>query len=436
MLLKLIDTYEFQRLRRIRQLGVSWFTYPTAVHTRFSHSIGVAYLAGMIFDKLSLEEEIKFDDDGDQFVLPRSELKLLLQATALLHDIGHGPFSHAFESVTSKKHEELSCEIIKDKDTNINRILLKDEDVTNITPKNRRKFPKWITDILNGIFPLYYINEIISSQLDADRMDYLLRDAYMCGVDYAKFDLKWILNNISVGIITNEGNRIGIVVNAEKGLYALESFIISRYHMYEQVYFHKTTRAAEKLIHNILARVKELIGDGQKEKIGQIDNSICDVFTGDTSVSDYLKLDDFMLISYINKWASESKDDLLKYLCSNFINRRLYKLIKDTDNFGSLYVGDYVNALRFFEERNLEPKYYLVTDDFTNVAYKDDYLFGKKRSEDAGHIWLINKTDQLKDLGEASSLIKALRNDSNAKYRVYCDRGYFQELEEKLLAGR
>ena len=151
MLLKLIDSYEFQRLRRIRQLGVSWFTYPTAVHTRFSHSIGVAYLAGMIFDKLSLEEEIRFDDDGDQFVLPRAELKLLLQAAALLHDIGHGPFSHAFESVTSKKHEEWSCEIIRDKDTNVNRILLEDENITSITPKNRRKFPKWITDILNGI---------------------------------------------------------------------------------------------------------------------------------------------------------------------------------------------------------------------------------------------------------------------------------------------
>lgn len=430
LLLKLIDTYEFQRLRRIRQLGVSWFTYPTAVHTRFSHSIGVAYLAGKIFDRLLLEDPISFEDDDNRYTLSKSELKLLLQATALLHDIGHGPFSHAFETVTTKKHEVWSSEIIKDESTNVNKILMKDEEITNINPTNRKKFPQWISSILNGIFPLYYINEIISSQLDADRLDYLLRDAYMCGVGYAKFDLEWILNNISVATIKHEEGRKGIVVNAEKGIHSLESFIISRYHMYEQVYFHKTTRAAEKLIYNIFRRLKELIINGGKDKIGHIDDSILDVFTDNINIINYLKLDDFLLISYINKWSSESRDELLKYLCSNFINRNLYKLVKEYDDL-TFSFDEFDKTSSFFKVKKLRRDYYLVEDSYTNVAYKDDYLFGKKSSEDAAHIWLVDKKNALTELAEASPIIKALRNKSNAKYRIYCDRSIYQEFIEK-----
>ena len=129
LLLRLIDTYEFQRLRRIRQLGLSWLTYPTAVHTRFSHSLGVAYLAGKIFDRLKLEEEIEIpeEEEGENYILKREQLKLLLQTGALLHDIGHAPFSHAFEPLMDQDHEDWSVNIIVSPETNINKkiVLLK-----------------------------------------------------------------------------------------------------------------------------------------------------------------------------------------------------------------------------------------------------------------------------------------------------------------------
>lgn len=415
LLLKLIDTYEFQRLRRIRQLGVSWLTYPTAVHTRFSHSLGVAYLAGKIFDQLNLKDEIQFEDEDDKYTLTRDQLKLLLQTTALLHDIGHGPFSHAFESVMDQDHEDWSVKIITSSETNINKIILADDEGLNkiISLKIRKKFPKWISDILNGIFPLYFIKEIISSQLDADRLDYLLRDAYMCGVDYARFDLDWILNNIDVGEISHEAN-----------------IIISRYHMYEQVYFHKTTRAAEKLIQAIFLRLKELVQNNEMDKIGPLDASILAVINDDISISQYLELDDFLIITYIKKWKDESKDEILKHLCSNFLNRVLYKLVAEEENAGVFTPEQHRALNRFFTENEINDNYYFAYDSYTDVPYKDDYLFGKKRSEEAGHIWLINKDENLIELGEASDIIKALRNNLKIKNRAYCDRSIYSQLKE------
>ncbi len=437
LLLKLIDTYEFQRLRRIRQLGVSWLTYPTAVHTRFSHSLGVAYLAGEIFDRLNLKDKIEFEDEDGLYELKRNELKLLLKTTALLHDIGHGPFSHAFEEVIGQKHEKWSKEIIMNENSSINRIIVEDDEILNkaVPLEIRKKFPKWIGDILDGLFPLRYINEIISSQMDADRFDYLLRDAYMCGVDYAKFDLEWILNNIKVAQIPHEDNRDGIVLNAEKGIYSIESFIVSRYHMYEQVYFHKTTRGAEKLIQLIFKRIKELIEGNEINRIGPIDNVIVSIFDEKLNMRNYLKLDDFLVITYINKWAFESNDDILKHLCRNFIARKLFKLVDTIDNAQLFTHQQYKNFEKFFKERNLEMKYYFIEDDYIDVPYKDDYLFGKKRSEDSGHIWLLDKNNKLIELAEASDIIKSLRNNLNIKYRGYCDRSVYEDFIKIVKGG-
>lgn len=437
LLLKIIDTYEFQRLRRIRQLGVSWLTYPTAVHTRFSHSLGVAFLAGKIFDKLDLEEEITFNDEDGEHTLLKEELKLLLQATALLHDIGHGPFSHAFESVMNQDHEEWSVKIITDESSNVYQLIVADNnDLNKTVPYEKRKlFPRWISDILNGIFPLYYIKEIISSQLDADRLDYLLRDAYMCGVEYARFDLDWIITNLNVGYIEHENNRKGILIDADKGIYSIESFIISRYHMYEQVYFHKTTRAAEKLVETIFSRLKYLVESGQESLIIPVEDTIMSVINNKLSINKYLKLDDFLLLTYINKWRENSEDEILKHLCNNFINRKLYKLVAEGDT--QLLSGEEWRSIHnFFEQRSMDDKYYFVTDNYIDVPYKDDYLFGKKRSEDAGHIWLKDKDNHIIELGAASDIIKALRNNLKIKYRAYCDRSIYPVFKESKILLR
>ena len=291
----------------------------------------------------------------------------------------------------------------------------------------RKKYPKWIHDILNSIFPLHYVNEIISSQLDVDRLDYLLRDAYMCGVEYGNFDLDWILKNIFISEIPPENNRKGMVINAEKGIFSIESFIISRYHMYEQVYFHKTTRAAEKLMENIFLRLKELYEADKRDAIGKINESVLKIFEDDFDVKDYLYLDDFLTISYINELSRESNDDILKRLCSNFVNRNLYKLIDEAANVQLFNREQYRYISSFSNEKSLEEKYFFVEDDFTDVPYKDDYLYGKERSEDSENIWLLLKNNWIRDLAEVSEIIRALRNNVNIKYRGYFDRDYYED---------
>jgi HD superfamily phosphohydrolase len=190
-LLDLIDCLEVQRLKRIRQLGLSYFTFPSATHDRFSHSLGMAYLVGLILDQLDFGDSVQIpDEEGEYQDLTRDEFKLLLQMAALLHDVGHGPFSHAFEQATGIKHEKLTQDIIQDNETQVNQTLCTIE--RKVLKKNA---VGWLTGIINGTFPLFWARDLISSQVDADRMDYLLRDAYMCGVNYVSFDRQWIINN-------------------------------------------------------------------------------------------------------------------------------------------------------------------------------------------------------------------------------------------------
>ena len=325
-LLKLIDCEEVQRLKRIRQLGISYQTYPSAVHDRFSHSLGVAFLVGIIFDKiaLSLNDSIEVKpSSGDKIILTKSQFKLLLQIAGLLHDIGHGPFSHTFERISQSKHEEWTVKLIASTESNINKILLELESPL------RENIVTLLIDIYSGIFEPHWGKEIISSQIDADRMDYLLRDAYMCGVQYANFDRDWLINNMELRKIKPENNRDGIVINAVKGMYAVESFIISRYHMYEQVYFHKTTRGMEVLVRTIFERARELLKENSFD-VNFINDAIKKVLLGNCSIDDYLLVDDFMMISQIKIW-SQSKDKYLSSLSHSFIDRKPFKMCRERD---------------------------------------------------------------------------------------------------------
>ncbi len=171
IIIQIINTPEFQRLRRIRQLGLSSFTFPTSTHDRFSHSIGVAFLVDELFKTLEIQNKIEvLSPDGLSIELEKKQLKLLLKLAGLLHDIGHGPFSHAFEKVTSINHEELSKKIILNENGSILPILnsIKDEEL-------KKYSAHWIVEIISGgTFSPIWAKEIISSQLDVDRIDYLL----------------------------------------------------------------------------------------------------------------------------------------------------------------------------------------------------------------------------------------------------------------------
>lgn len=230
---KLIDTQVFQRLRRIRQLALTSLVYPGAVHTRFDHSIGVMHIAGRICQRLQeLNPERVSDTDVDR-----------VRLAALLHDVGHGPFSHVSEhllkkyaptdadtgQVLEKIHEKITVDIIQT-DPKISEILDKDLDFVVEIIEGSKKIRDWHRDI-------------VSSELDADKMDYLLRDSYFAGVKYGQYDLEKLIE--SCLIVDRRETPLAI---SSKGIYALEQLLLARYHMTQQVYWHRVSLISNEMI--------------------------------------------------------------------------------------------------------------------------------------------------------------------------------------------
>jgi uncharacterized protein len=259
--LRLIETPEFQRLRRIRQLGTSFISYHGAEHTRFSHSLGVYHLMCRVLKHLRERGVISLDDD--QFTMAT--------AAALLHDVGHGPFSHLFEKLVGTDHEHWTNRIVKDPASRIHRVLAARDT----------GWPDRIAALLKGEAGAPgFLKDLLASQLDVDRMDYLLRDSFMCGVPYGQFDLERLIHTLTV---YRSGETEQIVVT-EKGQHAAEEFLLARYFMYWNVYFHKATRAAEALLEGLLSRAVELHRSGQSEQLGSISPAVEPMLRGGRTV--------------------------------------------------------------------------------------------------------------------------------------------------------
>ena len=294
----LIQTKEVQRLRRIKQLGGTYMVFHTAEHSRFSHSLGVYEMARKIIRALMHRGTILSEEE-----------RLLVLSAALLHDLGHGPFSHSFESVFGVRHELFTEKIIIG-NTEVNRVL----------ESYCKGFATKVRDVINKSYPNPLIVSIISSQLDADRLDYLLRDAYFTGASYGEIDVDRILRTMRV--VNNK------IVYKVSGMHAIEDYLMSRYQMYWQVYLHSTGRSFDLVIQRMLHRVRELIFTGYKFKhpLG----ALKDLFLEEElSVETYLKFDDSTLIYYISQFIDED-DEILHDLADRFINRRLFKEIHYT----------------------------------------------------------------------------------------------------------
>ena len=276
--LPLIDNPIFQRLRRIRQLSGAHLTYPAAQHTRFEHSLGVMHIAGQAGHSLNEKGFLKSDD-----------IKVLRLA-ALLHDIGHGPFSHLYEEIIQKKnmsHEDFGKEII-----------LKSE-IGDILSKNGFD-KKFITKVAFGNSKFQYLNEIVSGALSADMMDYLLRDGYFTGAEHAKVDHKRITQSLNV-----HRKKLALERSA---LYSFESMMHSRYQMFKAVYFHKTVRAAEVMLLEALRLSDDEFG-----------------FTN-FNLEEYLKLtDEFILSSLLT--SKSSKLRRAREFAQDYQDRKLLKCV-------------------------------------------------------------------------------------------------------------
>src|SRR5205814_3670268 len=220
LLFRLLNTVEIQRLRRIRQLGMASLAYPGADHSRYSHSLGVMETARKIIEQLRRSFYIN------------EEQETICLSAALLHDLGHGPFSHVFERVTGIHHEDLTHRVIVDPDSEVNRVLAEHDPA----------LPQKIIEFLNCRPTRTFVCDIISSQLDADRFDYLLRDNLMTGSRYGGYDLEWLLHALT---IDESCDRLAI---HWKGVSAVEAYLQARFNMYRNVYFHKVVRSAEGML--------------------------------------------------------------------------------------------------------------------------------------------------------------------------------------------
>ena len=409
LILKLIDSKDFQRLRFIKQLGLANYAYPSANHARFEHSLGVAYLAKRFIDKLLAKEtvilhQIKDGKTYDQFAIFFSRLRkdrIVTILAALLHDIGHGPLSHVSEPITGVRHEYWVREILLG-NTEINRILTKyDAD-----------YPKNIWDILsNSCENPMPTAKLISGQLDIDKIDYLLRDAHMTGSEYGKFDIEWLINVINVGIVNG---HVEIGLDLERGLSVAEGFVIARINMFKNVYLHKISSVAQNMLMIIFERIRdtrELVDIHPIQKIF-IDN--IDPTTIKSHLEDYLDMTDIEM-NYFLKSLKESKDAVLKKLSQDLMYRNFFKEVSK---------NEYDTAVAHINTTKGEhmSKYY------TTVVDVVDRKGGLRYRPDKDQIFVFDKKGIGYDLAEKSAMINTSKKENDYELQYFIDRDIYLEL--------
>lgn len=380
LIIDLIDTAEFQRLRRIHQLGVSYFTYQGAEGSRFTHSVGVMFIARQLLDLLK-DRSPEVEED-----------KPLVLATALLHDLGHGPYSHVTEKILAYDHEDWSCKIIEG-----------DSEVNAVLKAFNPKFPGYIKSILKKSHTPKYITDLVSSQLDCDRFDYLLRDSYLTGTAYGLFALHRILSSLE---IDPESHRI--VVAGEKGQAAVEDYLFARSSMYQQVYYHRKNLAARALLSRVIKRARLLQG-----KICFIDEYTEKWLAGvELNVHEYQFLDDVQMTYQIKRWA-EDPDPILKDLASRFLNRKLFNATKLP------YLNlEQVNAVKSKAKQmvaaiGLDPEYYIAIE--TTGLRPYDY-YRPEANHPQTNIMVRTERGEIKELSTISPTVEALVRGSFDTY--------------------
>ncbi|MEL1133815.1 HD domain-containing protein [Desulfitobacterium sp. THU1] len=410
VLLDLIDTKEFQRLRHIKQLGLSSFTYPGAEHTRFMHSLGVVHLTKRFIDKICTLKNIDL-----RYIDELKENRILALAAALLHDIGHGPFSHALEKTTKVKHETWTIEIITG-----------DTEIKSVLESYKTGFSREVAEVIHRTHESKAIVKLLSSQLDTDRIDYLIRDSKFSGAGYGAFDLEWLINCLRIGEV-NGDTEFGLDLN--KGLSIAEDFIMARYYMYVNVYFHRATRSAELIIDKIFQRAAELDREGKVGLPEDLSEIIQRISVHDT-LNNYLNLTESTILHYFSLWT-KSNDEILTDLCNRLLNRKLFKEIQFDGNLFEFWA----KAVKIFGEKGIPTDYYLLMDEATSSTYKDYYISQKPKAEESEReaseqIFLFDKIGNGIELTNKSKIINQIRNEG-----IKINRMFMPEEYKKFLGG-
>ena len=359
----LIETPYFQRLRNIKQLGLTHLVYPGALHTRFHHAMGAMYLT------IQAIEILRFKGHD----ISEEESLSLIQAI-LLHDIGHGPFSHALEKalVNDLNHEDLT-------ELFMNQL--------NRQGHNLEQALK----IFKNDYPKKALHQLVVGQLDMDRLDYLNRDSFYTGVSEGVVSWDRIIKMLN---ISNDQ-----LVIDEKGIYSIEKFIIARRLMYWQVYLHKTVISAEKLLGSIIRRARELSRSGENlfatpalSRFLKKNFSKKDFLKDNSLLEDFAKLDDYDIYAAIKVWAGHT-DPVLRNLCNNLVNRHLFKIEIQKMPFTT----EYMEEIRF-RTRQL----YKITDDDTDYFVMNGITRNSAYDPVIGNIMILSRDGSLTDVATAS----------------------------------
>ena len=419
LILALIDTPEFQRLRRIRQLGLAHLTYPGAEHTRWAHSVGVCHVARRMLDALQGRYQA-----GCAELRELAPLRREILAAALLHHIGHGPFSHLFEKALPEvtdppdtypsDHEAWSERIIQERFGNRLREFGIDVDVVTglINKENRENL---------------LAKDFISSQLDADRMDYLLRDSWATGAGYGEFDLEWLLHSLRIGRVRLRGvaeEESRLCFDSRKAINVVEEYIQAREFMYVQVYIHKTTRAYEALTKNIIALAGAICNGDSKQAPQPCPPAFGKMLAGDVvTTSEYLALDDFRLWCTFIDWSirhsgNAGQRGALGRMCNQLVHRQQpYKFI-ELDNRSKQD-----EALELVTNLKAEPiRFSCARNAFTDLAYRDaSYRKSKEDEEEEDRVILFLEDQGPRPAENLSDVIGAISKIETSIYRLYYD---------------
>ncbi|MCF8448460.1 MAG: HD domain-containing protein [Taibaiella sp.] len=339
-LMRLIDHPWFQRLRRIKQMGLADLVYPGAVHTRLAHSLGACHLAGKAMDELKAKD-----------ICPDKDEYLATRMAALLHDIGHGPYSHSLERslVGGVSHEALSRLIMQRMNKEMGGLLDK------------------TIQIFDRSYPSMYLHQLVSSQLDVDRMDYLNRDSFYTGVSEGVIGYDRILQMLTV--------RDNELMVEEKGVHSVEKFIIARRLMYWQVYLHKTVLSSEMLLINILKRAKELVKRGGSlfatpalTYFLHRDLTEKDFHENPEHLNKFCELDDTDVMASIKVWQT-CDDKVLSELCKMLILRKLYKVLFSSESLASYLTENKERIKKQYAIADEDLHYFVFTGETSNSTY-------------------------------------------------------------------